>query len=360
MSALQAIPTPHGIDILNSELKNTVTKYQLIGALAHDAASDALHSFHTATIETSYYDENGVLTFILNLPIETHFDEYLHRIDVLDSQNQAVIECPTPKIALAKGIGGIVTLKAAISGQAGDVVFKHVEHVTEAELKELYLPPIWAEISKAQFMHYDPIRQYSVGEICYIKDAETDELSYWQWYSNVESLAGKNPLSRANRRPGWSDVTKPWYWSPYHAVRPGETVWWGGAELPEDVILDNEQSLPIVVYHRLAKARPDLVMGDNIEMRSAVGRYLRAADGSTYISGQVHNDAIRNITGVIGVSSIGNSPFPSGVFYSVGSQQWGTGSSHQTEIVHMDASKQVPTATQNQPVTLIEWKGVAI
>ncbi|MGF1909162.1 phage tail protein [Vibrio kasasachensis] len=139
MSALQAIPTPHGIEILNSELKNTVTKYQLIGALTHDAASDALHSFHTATIETSYYDENGVLTFILNLPIETHFDEYLHRIDVLDSQNQAVIECPTPKIALAKGIGGIVTLKAAISGQAGDVVFKHGEYVTETELKELYL-----------------------------------------------------------------------------------------------------------------------------------------------------------------------------------------------------------------------------
>ncbi|MBA5760851.1 hypothetical protein H2O73_00735 [Vibrio sp. 404] len=142
MSALQAIPTPHGIEILNSELKNTVTQYRLIGALTHDAASDALHSFHTATIETSYYDENGVLTFILNLPIETHFDEYLHRIDVLDSQNQAVIECPTPKIALAKGIGGIVTLKAAISGQAGDVVFKHGEYVTETELFELYMSPL--------------------------------------------------------------------------------------------------------------------------------------------------------------------------------------------------------------------------
>lgn len=146
MSALQAIPTPHGIEILNSELKNTVTQYRLIGALTHDAASNALHSFHTATIETSYYDENGVLTFILNLPIETHFDEYLHRIDVLDSQNQAVIECPTPKIALAKGIGGIVTLKAAISGQAGDVVFKHGEYLTETELLELHLVPIRQEL----------------------------------------------------------------------------------------------------------------------------------------------------------------------------------------------------------------------
>lgn len=140
MSTLQAIPTQHGIDILNSELKNTVTKYRLIGALTHDAPSESLYSFHENTIETSYYDENGVLTFILNLPIERHFDEYLHQIHVLDSGNQSVIECSTPKVALPKGIGGMVTLKAAISGEAGQVIFKHSEFVTETELNELFLP----------------------------------------------------------------------------------------------------------------------------------------------------------------------------------------------------------------------------
>lgn len=139
MSALQAVPTEHGIDILNSELKQTVTKYQLIGALTHDAESGDLSSFHTGQIESSYFDENGVLTFILNLPIDIHFDEYLHRINVLDDNNQIVIECSTPKIALAKGIGGMVTLKAAISGQAGDVIFKQGEYVTETEFNERYL-----------------------------------------------------------------------------------------------------------------------------------------------------------------------------------------------------------------------------
>ncbi|MFN3019206.1 hypothetical protein ACK1CN_25015 [Vibrio coralliilyticus] len=140
MSTLQAIPTQHGIDILNSELKNTVTKYRLIGALTHDAPSESLYSFYENTIETSYYDDNGVLTFILNLPIEQHFDEYLHQIHVLDSSNQSVIECSTPKVALPKGIGGMVTLKAAISGEAGQVIFKHGEFVTETELNELFLP----------------------------------------------------------------------------------------------------------------------------------------------------------------------------------------------------------------------------
>lgn len=147
MSTLQAIPTQHGIDILNSELKNTVTKYRLIGAITHDAPSESLHSFYENTIETSYYDDNGVLTFILNLPIEQHFDEYLHQIHVLDSSNQSVIECSTPKVALPKGIGGMVTLKAAISGKAGQVIFKHSEFVTETELNELHLAPIKAALA---------------------------------------------------------------------------------------------------------------------------------------------------------------------------------------------------------------------
>ncbi|MGI2873821.1 hypothetical protein ACRTC7_18905, partial [Vibrio fluvialis] len=142
MSALQAIPTQHGIDILNSELKNTVTKFRLVGALLHDAPIESLYSFHEGHIETSYYDENGVLTFILNLPIEQHFEEYLHQIHVLDSNDQSVIECSTPKIALPKGIGGMVTLKAAMSGEAGQVLFKHSEFVTGTELTELYLAPL--------------------------------------------------------------------------------------------------------------------------------------------------------------------------------------------------------------------------
>lgn len=140
MSTLQAIPTQHGIDILNSELNDTVTQYRLVGALTHDAPSESLYAFHEDTIETSYYDENGVLTFIINLPIEQHFDEYLHCIDVLDANGQTVIECETPKIALPKGIGGMVTLKAAITGEPGDVVFKHGEYMTETELVEVHLP----------------------------------------------------------------------------------------------------------------------------------------------------------------------------------------------------------------------------
>ncbi len=145
MNSLHAITTEHGLETLSGELKETVTQYQLIGALTPDADSEALYRFHSDEIEASYFDENGVLSFVLNLPIDMHFDEYLHHIYIMDADGQNVITCETPKIALAKGVGGMVTLKADITGEAGDVVFKHGEFITESELFEVHLPPLLGE-----------------------------------------------------------------------------------------------------------------------------------------------------------------------------------------------------------------------
>ncbi|WP_295898974.1 hypothetical protein [uncultured Vibrio sp.] len=275
MSTLQAIPTQHGIDILNSELKDTVTKYQLMGALTHDAVSETLYEFHNNTIETSYFDENGVLTFIINLPIETHFDEYLYQINVLDSGDQTVIECTTPKIALAKGIGGMVTLKAAISGDAGDVIFKQGEYVTETELEEAHLSK-YVPKDNAQFIPYDPERTYKTGEVCC---TETNgEVSYWQWYSNVESLAGKSPLDLNNRHEAWIDDTKPFYWVPYTGDQVGMPFFWVDTIPPEWAVMEINVDLPIAVYWRLARRYPHLVSGDIINTGEIRGEFLRVLD----------------------------------------------------------------------------------
>lgn len=40
--------------------------------------------------------------------------------------------------------------------------------------------PQYPLASSAQFLAYDPVRIYSAGEVCYTKDAESSELSYWQ------------------------------------------------------------------------------------------------------------------------------------------------------------------------------------
>ncbi|MGR6858879.1 hypothetical protein ACU5EH_00275 [Aliivibrio salmonicida] len=216
-----------------------------------------------------------------------------------------------------------------------------------------------------QFQLYNPSRQYNTGEVCFTIHAQTGGHLYWQWYSNVESLAGKNPLDEANRRSGWSDVTKPWYWSPFRGSRAGETVWWGGVELPEDVILDNGQLLPAAVYHRLAEARPDLVIGNNIRMQKAAGRFLRAASAD-YPVGTVHDDAIRNIIAKVEIGYNHREGFSNfeGAFTSGENTSSIAGNSNSPvggdKRLIFDASLAVPTANENQPKGIMEWKGVAI
>ncbi|MBT2919847.1 phage tail protein, partial [Vibrio anguillarum] len=62
-----------------------------------------------------------------------------------------------------------------------------------------------------QFGPYRSDKVYQYGEVCYTRDAN-GKVTYWEWYSNIESLAGKDPLNTTNRRIGWADVTKPFYW----------------------------------------------------------------------------------------------------------------------------------------------------
>jgi len=340
MSALQAIPTSHGIEILNSELKNTVTKYQLVGALTHNAAAETLYTFHTATIETSYYDENGVLTFILNLPIETHFDEYLHRIDVLDSQNQAVIECPTPKIALAKGIGGMVTLKAAIKGQAGDVVFKHGEYVTGTELNELYLPPI-------------------------VKSIE-------------EHKGAENPHSQYVR---FSDLVGEWKYTLFEGEEAGWLDLKGGIcnRVTDAMLWTWAQAKNIVVSQSLKDTEPKKYagfFGDGDNSRTFtlpnlhLGHFVRGAR-SMSSHGAVDSSAIQNITARLGSAGddfsylhayLGTTEdklndIATGAFKAThaGNQDVDAGNNYgygASINLDFDASRVVPTADENRPDTL--------
>ncbi|EKB3497098.1 phage tail protein [Vibrio cholerae] len=130
----------------------------------------------------------------------------------------------------------------------------------------------------AQFVPYNPTRIYSVGEVCYTKDAESGELSYWQWYSNVESLAGKTPLDTANRHIGWQDNTKPFYWIPYTGDQIGMPFFWLAEDAPEWAVMEINVDLPIVVYWRLARRYPDLVNGSVINTGEIRDEFLRVWD----------------------------------------------------------------------------------
>ncbi|HGF7145136.1 TPA: phage tail protein [Vibrio cholerae] len=138
--------------------------------------------------------------------------------------------------------------------------------------------PQYPLASSAQFLAYDPVRIYSAGEVCYTKDAESGELSYWQWYSNVESLSGKSPLDIANRHTGWQDNTKPFYWIPYTGDQAGMPFFWLAADAPEWAVMEINVDLPIAVYWRLARRYPDLVNGSVINTGEIRDEFLRVWD----------------------------------------------------------------------------------
>ena len=130
----------------------------------------------------------------------------------------------------------------------------------------------------SQFLPYDPKRVYTTGEICYTRDQTTGELSYWQWYSNVESLSGKSPSIEANRHIGWSDNTKPFYWIPYTGDQVGMPFYWLDTSAPEWAVMEINVDLPIAVYWRLARRYPDLVKGSVINTGEIRAEFLRVLD----------------------------------------------------------------------------------
>ncbi|MCY9853173.1 phage tail protein [Vibrio mediterranei] len=150
------------------------------------------------------------------------------------------------------------------------------EHVEDSDPH-----PQYPQASTAQFLPYDPERIYSVGETCYTKNQGTGELSYWQWYSNVESLAGKSPLDALNRQSGWTDDTKPFYWSPYKKARVGTPLFpWMSMTFPEGTLNVLGNSVPVAVFWRLATVFPEFVNGDTgmIDFPETGGEFFRVLD----------------------------------------------------------------------------------
>ncbi|PMM19530.1 hypothetical protein [Vibrio lentus] len=318
MSTLQGIPTQHGISILKSNLKQTAKKFQLIGALTHNAPTVSLSVFHTDTIEASYYDDNGVLTFVFNLPIERHFNEYLYQIKIVDTAGQSIVDCQTPVIALAKGIGGMVTLKAAVSGQAGQVIFKHNQYVTETELLGLHFSKLKKELLALR-----------CGEIKHFDDP--------------------------NPRAGWVDLdggilsrtTDALLWA--HAQRTGLLI---------SQALKDSNKKKYAAYWGTGDGSTTFTRPNH----HLVGGFVRATPAGV-AHGEYQGDAIRNITGraipTFGGASAGFLP----VHHYMGamttySDSTSTSSlSSSTNIntstgIVFDASRVVPTASENRPHTM--------
>lgn len=158
MANLTAIPTVEGIEILNSELIEQVKEFVLIGSKDHNVQilEDRLNQevlsyeqineyvFYKASIESSYYDDEGVLTFSCMIPVDEDLENYTYAVGIITKDSKLVSLTRTPKIIPIRGIGGAFVVKVAIKGEAGDIVFKKSEYITVNEADELFLKPLVA------------------------------------------------------------------------------------------------------------------------------------------------------------------------------------------------------------------------
>lgn len=178
------------------------------------------------------------------------------------SQWQNVVTVRLSEVALSDYVDGnnqphYVAKLAGINAD-GTVADWRVKGGLDAHESQENPHPQYSISAVTQLLPYDETRIYKCGEVCYTVDG--GKVSYWEWYSNVEFLAGKDPMEARNRQTGWTDETKPFYWTPYKKARPGTTLWpWMSMLFPEGTLNVIGNSVPAVVFWRLAEVLPEFV-----------------------------------------------------------------------------------------------------
>lgn len=215
----------------------------------------------------------------------------------------------------------------------------------------------------SQFAPYRSDRTYICGEIC---TAIVDgELKMYQSYS-LEPNLGHDPTDPLNRHEDWPDFPTPCWWIEYHGLIPGTPTFWPSDDIPENAMRVMDTDYDASFYHRVAARHPSLVSNGKINFVDVLGRFIRIADGDEYLVGDTHEDAIRNIVGTFAniaypESQIGGTA--AGAFegkYEFGGTAFGVsisaGSvvSDENDGIRFEASKVVPTGSQNMPVGSVQ------
>ena len=136
MAGLMMLPTDEGLNLLKDNIKENL-KY----AVLLDESKKEIKRYEFFSI---YYDENGVLTALFEVPIDENLTTTMKYLRIVNTDDVVISEGETPEITFVKGVGGVQTVKFAVSGEAGEIVFKANDYITKVEFDELYLPVVTA------------------------------------------------------------------------------------------------------------------------------------------------------------------------------------------------------------------------
>ena len=162
----------------------------------------------------------------------------------------------------------------------GTLVFERVDNaatnddVNNKSLAEKHvkLPQFWFGISNeikkltssifftsAQAQPWDKDRVYKTGETC-TKEINNEVIHFEMYRGPNATCIGKDPADLTNRQDGWTDETAPFYWTLAKKSRPGTSLWpWMSMTIPEGTLNVLGNSVPAVVFWRVALALPEFV-----------------------------------------------------------------------------------------------------
>ena len=167
---LTALPNAQLLDFLNSQMRGKFNRAVLIGsASVSDGTLKNLleqtatltytqiknYIFDDKSVESTYFDDAGVFTAIVNLTNEESYNKHLYAVGLFSDDLIVGTIAKTPIIYLNEQIGGQFPIKIPIKGNEGEVVFRNTEYLPEAEAEERFLEPIVAMLGmNTKNFHY--------------------------------------------------------------------------------------------------------------------------------------------------------------------------------------------------------------
>lgn len=154
---LTALPNEQLLSFLNSKMKDKFNKFVLIGTDTNDNATlksllgktvDLKYKdiqnyiFKEGLCESTYFDDGGVFTGVVDLTNEDGYDKHLYAVGLFSEDRLIGTIAKTPIIFLSSQIGGVFPIKIPIRGDKGQVMFRSTKYLPEVEAEERFLEPL--------------------------------------------------------------------------------------------------------------------------------------------------------------------------------------------------------------------------
>ena len=130
--SLIGVPTKEAIALLKEELFEKITKFRLL--------DEEENAYFEDEIKKLFFDENGVLTAICEIPLEENFTKWNKYLEVIADDGVVITKIETPLIQFVKNIGGAFEVKIGVSGKSAEIIYKKDDYLTDAEFRSFYYP----------------------------------------------------------------------------------------------------------------------------------------------------------------------------------------------------------------------------